>query len=151
MNKKSISTLAILSLAFLAACATQTPTDTSLAREFVPPDAPSLTRVSDEAAVVVDITPLNLDRAQGELAFQVGLNTHSVDLSYDLSQMAVLRTSHGVEITALTWEGPTTGGHHVSGLLTFPAVELSGAEWIEVVVMGVADVPERTFRWELAS
>jgi hypothetical protein len=56
-----------------------------------------------------------------------------------------------VEIAAQAWDGPTTGGHHVSGQLAFPAIDLSNEEWIEVVMIGVAEVPERTFRWELNS
>ncbi|MFQ6058538.1 MAG: hypothetical protein ACE5MB_06650 [Anaerolineae bacterium] len=106
------------------------------------------TRFSDAGRVVVDVTPLNLDRPEDTLHFRVGMNTHSVDLSYDLAQLAVLRTDRGDEVAALRWDG-AMGGHHVNGTLYFPAVNLEGVQWLEVVIRGVAGVSERVFRWEL--
>lgn len=106
MKHKHIALVVGLLLVSLVACGTQAATDSSLAKEFVPADASSLIRVSDEAAVVVDVTPLNLDSPEAGLILQVGLNTHSVDLSYDISQIAVLRTSQGVEIPAQVLERP---------------------------------------------
>jgi hypothetical protein len=151
MKLKQLLLLVIPALILLAGCATQASNIQPSAEEFAPEESSSLTQVSDEAAVVVDVTPVSLENAQDAMAFQVSMNTHSVDLSYDLSQVSLLRTSQGVEIPAQVWDGPTTGGHHVSGQLIFPGVDLSDATWIEVVVMGVADVPERTFHWELNS
>jgi hypothetical protein len=98
--------------------------------------------------VVVEVIPLNLDQPETTLHFQVSLNTHSVELDYDLTQLAVLRTDRGDEVTPLRWDG-SRGGHHVSGVLYFPAVNLEGAQWIELVIREVAGVPERSFRWEL--
>jgi hypothetical protein len=106
------------------------------------------TETSDAGQVTVAVTPLNLGRPEVPLQFQVALNTHSVALDYDLAQLAVLRTDGGNEVTAVRWDGGR-GGHHVSGTLSFLPIDLQGARWVEVLIRGVANVPERTFRWDL--
>jgi len=98
--------------------------------------------------VVVEITPLNLDQPGKTLDFRVAMNTHSVNLDYDLTQLAVLRTERGDEVAPSRWDGPR-GGHHVRGTLSFPAPDLRGVRWVEVLIRDVAGVPERVFRWEL--
>ena len=82
------------------------------------------------------------------LHFQIAMNTHSVELDYDLTKLAVLRTDQGDEATALRWDGGRAG-HHVNGTLYFLAVDLNGVRWVEVVIRDVAGVPERVFRWDL--
>jgi len=94
----------------------------------------------------------------GGPVFEIALDTHSVDLdSIDLAQSAVLRTDRGAEAKPLGWDAPK-GGHHRSGTLTFPTSAADGTPLIgdgiraiELVIRGVAGVPERTFRWELSS
>lgn len=86
--------------------------------------------------------------------FTVALDTHSVNLdSYDLRQLAVLRTDQGVEVSPSGWDAPN-GGHHREGRLTFPTTTADGKQvlgqstrTIELVIRNVAGVPERTFRW----
>lgn len=51
-----------------------------------------LTRTDEQGAVVIEVTPLNLDSATDTLEFDVSMNTHSVDLSMDLAQLATLTT-----------------------------------------------------------
>jgi hypothetical protein len=89
-----------------------------------------------------------------EPTFTVVLDTHAVDLDrYDLRQLAVLRTDQGQEVQPSGWDAPP-GGHHRQGTLTFPATAADGSpladpsvRTIEVVIRGVAGVPERIFRW----
>lgn len=105
-------------------------------------------QVSDAGRVVIEVTPLKLDGTDGEtLQFQVAMNTHSVDLSFDLAQLALLRTDQGDEVAGLAWDAPR-GGHHVSGILSFPAVDLAEVQWFEIVLRDVAGVPERVLRWD---
>jgi len=115
----------------------------------------SLTRVNDEGAVDIEVTPLNLEAPGDTLDFQVALNTHSVDLSFDLAALAVLRNDRGGEVTGSAWDGGR-GGHHLSGRLSFSARDSAGAplvtadtRYIELLIRDVAGVPERVFRWEL--
>ncbi len=105
-------------------------------------------QVSEGGRVVVEVMPLNLDQPETTLHFQVAMNTHSVELDYDLTRLALLRTDQGDEVKPLRWEG-SRGGHHVNGVLYFPAVELDNAQWVEVVIRDVAGIPERVFRWDL--
>ena len=86
-------------------------------------------------------------------AIEVVLDTHSVDLdALDLAD-ATLRNDRGETLTARPWAAPK-GGHHREGALSFDgnAEEfLAGAKWLELVLLGVGDLPERTLRWEVGS
>ncbi len=111
-------------------------------------DAP---RVDEQGAVVVEITPLNLNSPGGTLDFSVSLNTHSVDLSMDLTALATLTTDTGHTVEAVAWDAPS-GGHHVRGVLSFPSgVDgeplLKDVSRITITVVNL-DVPERVFVWE---
>lgn len=84
--------------------------------------------------------------------FDLTLDTHSVDLDpLDLSD-ATLRNDRGDTLVAAPWAAPK-GGHHRQGTLTFQgddAAFFAEARWVELVLVGVGDVPERTLRWELS-
>lgn len=108
-------------------------------------------RVDEQGAVVVEIVPLNPNNPGHTLDFRVALNTHSVDLSMDLAALATLETDTGVKVQATLWDAPL-GGHHVSGVLSFPAgvdgkAVLEGASKMILTVVDV-DAPERVFVWE---
>lgn len=105
----------------------------------------------EQGAVTVEITPLNLNNAWESIDFQVAMNTHSVDLSMDLAALATLTTDTGHTVQATLWEAPS-GGHHVSGTLSFPVSAeagsvLDGAKKITLTLVNV-DAAERVFVWE---
>ncbi len=104
-----------------------------------------------QGAVVVEIRPRNLNNPGNFLEFAVAMNTHSVDLSMNLAQLATLRTDTGAEVQALAWDGPS-GGHHVRGILRFPAVAEGQPLLTEdtrqiTITLREVDAPERTFVW----
>lgn len=109
--------------------------------------------VADEQGTVsVTVTPRNIDAQSSVLEFEVAMNTHSVDLSMNLAELATLSTDTGTEIAAIGWDAPE-GGHHVSGVLSFPAGGedaelLEGATTLTLTLVNV-DAPERTFTWSL--
>jgi len=111
-----------------------------------------MTRIDQQGMVSVEVTPFNLGMPGDTLIFEVFMNTHSVDLSMDLAQLATLITDTGLAIPASTWDAPR-GGHHVSGKLIFPAYKdgvfiLEGATTFSLQVRDVnADL--RTFEWDL--
>jgi hypothetical protein len=123
--------------------------------ESAPSDAsPStdLLRLDEQGAVIVEVTPLNLDTQADNLEFDVAMNTHSVDLSMDLATLSVLSTDTGVTIQAVKWDA-TPGGHHVEGKLIFPAANdgasvLEGASKLTLTITNL-DAPTRVFEWEL--
>ena len=111
-----------------------------------------LVRTDEQGAVVFTVTPLNLDAPAGPLQFEVGMNTHSVDLSMDLATLSTLSTDTGLTLQATKWDA-TPGGHHVSGKLIFPASAdgksiLEGASKLTLTVVNV-DAASRVFEWEL--
>ncbi|MBE3577557.1 MAG: hypothetical protein IMX00_07675 [Limnochordales bacterium] len=73
------------------------------------------------------------------------MNTHSVELNYDLSRLAVLRNDRGEELRPRSWKAPA-GGHHVSVLLVFeiPAGFFTSSR-LELVIRDVGGVPERLY------
>jgi hypothetical protein len=109
------------------------------------------TRTSDVSEVTVEV---DWPGVSAGLVFRVSMNTHSVGLDgYDLRKLAVLRVNGTREITPISWDAPL-GGHHRSGTLVFPTTAADGtpllgpaARSMDLVIRGVADVPERVFRW----
>lgn len=111
-----------------------------------------MTRTDEQGAVIMVVTPLNLDIPAAELEFDVSMNTHSVDLSMDLAVLATLATDTGTTVTANLWDAPR-GGHHVEGKLIFPATSdgksiLEGARKLTLTILNV-DASSRVFEWEL--
>jgi len=113
---------------------------------------PDLTKSDAQASITVEVKPLNLEKPGDTLVFNVTMNTHSVDLGMDLTQLAVLTTDTGKSVQALKWDAPR-GGHHVEGQLSFPATLdgknlLDGARRISILIKDVA-APARIFTWQL--
>jgi hypothetical protein len=109
------------------------------------------TQTSQQGAVTVAVTWTGVE---GGAVFTVVLDTHSVNLdSYNLAQLAVLRTDRGQESLPTVWDAPA-GSHHREGSLRFPETASDGslllgadASSFELVVRDVGGVPERVFRW----
>ncbi len=137
-----------------AATRTAVPSATAPAAPAGGAPADLSTRTDDQGAVVFTATPLNLDGSGDTLDFDVTMNTHSVDVGWDLAARSVLRTDAGVEVQAVSW--PVGSGHHYGGTLSFPASTpegvpvLQGASVLTLVIRDT-DVPERVFTWNLDS
>lgn len=110
------------------------------------------TRTDEQGAVVFAVTPLNLGSPGPTLDFEVVMNTHSVDVAWDLAALASLQTDSGLEVQATAW--PIGGGHHYGGTLSFPAATAGGESVLDGVnvltlIIHETDVPERVFEWRL--
>ncbi len=113
------------------------------------PAGDDLTQTKEEASVTVAVTPLNLnDKSAATLDFKIALNTHSVDLGYDLTAIATLSNNAGEKVQPAKWDGPAGGGHHREGTLSFPQLKNRG-QALTLTLRGIADVPERTFTWKV--
>lgn len=149
MNVRALMAF-VLPLAFLiSACSAANPSAPQPASS--PAEAAAVTsQTSDggQVTVVVDWA----GPADGAV-FDVALDTHSVDLdALDLAD-AVLRNDRGETLAARSWAAPK-GGHHREGALAFEgnaAPFFAGTAWIELVLSGVGDLPERTLRWQTGS
>jgi hypothetical protein len=172
MKRFALALLLALTL-ILAACApqanpdsTQPPAQPDSAAMTTPTDDPAIlptlfpntanasdmTRMDEQGAVIFEVTPLNLGTPADTLEFDVSMNTHSVDLSMDLAQLATLSTDAGLTVQASKWDA-APGGHHVSGKLLFPSMQdtksiLEGASKLTLTIINV-DATSRIFEWEL--
>jgi hypothetical protein len=110
------------------------------------------TQVDEQGAIVVEATPLNLNMQNSTMEFEIVLDTHSVDLSMDLAQLATLTTDAGITVNATKWDAPR-GGHHVTGKLLFPSTIdgksiLDGANSVTLQIRDV-DSSLREFVWRM--
>jgi hypothetical protein len=102
---------------------------------------------SSGGSVTVDVKPTTL--IVGEpVVFEVAMNTHSVNLADDMTKISFLRDDAGQEYKPTAWDGAEGGGHHRSGSLKFAALT-SKPKYVELVIKGLAQVPERVFKWDL--
>jgi len=95
--------------------------------------------------VTVDVTFLK-ERGGGP-AFKVVLDTHSVNLdAYRFEEIVRLRDGKGGELAPTAVENAEGSGHHRSATVRFAWPE-PRPKSLELVVKGVAGVPERAFQW----
>ena len=157
MKRLYIPALLTLTLILTACSVTTTPRPSSsnhdpVSTESSSPSNDSATRIDEQGAIVIEITPLNLDSPADTLEFEVVMTTHSIDLSMDLGTLSTLTTDTGITAQATLWDAPL-GGHHVVGQLIFPAVTdgkpiLEGAGKLTLTIIDV-DAPARVFEWDL--
>lgn len=102
-------------------------------------------QTSNEGQVEVTVTP-SVSNNGKTWDFIVSLNTHSVELTEDMMQSAVLDDGDGNWLKPIAWSGAPPGGHHREGVLYFGPVSprLSA---IKLEVRGVGGVGARTFSW----
>jgi hypothetical protein len=105
-------------------------------------------QTSQANGVSVSVKPTDVSPAAKTWSFQVALNTHTGDLSDDLTRTARLVDGAGKEQTAVGWEGAPAGGHHRSGVLKFKALS-PRPEALELRMVRPGETAPRTFRWTL--
>ena len=105
------------------------------------------TKSNKKNSVRVDVRPVQL--LPGKPAkFEIRMNTHSVDLSYDMVAVSTLKDNQGREYRPINWEGSSDESHHRQGILEFPKLETNTAS-ITLVIRKIAEVPERIFEWSV--
>lgn len=104
-----------------------------------------LKQSDDQGEVIVEATPIFLEPGK-EVRFKVVLDTHSVELSYDLLKAASLSDDRGNKLTPISWNGGS-GGHHLNGELVFPALSAK-AKSAELVIVNISGF-DRSFIWNL--
>lgn len=142
----------VVTVAVLAAAGIRLLSATSTAPVAPQPEAITAdrTRVSEGGEVTVTAT---WQEPAEKPIFTVVMDTHAVDLDgYDLMQLAALRVDTGPELAPVGWDAPA-GGHHREGTLIFPAEQAGKAtvdaqsRTVELIIRGVAGVPERILTW----
>lgn len=111
-----------------------------------------LARTDSQGAVEFVVTPLNLSSPGKTLDFKVVMDTHTVDLGWDLAAQSTVTTEAGLEVNGQSW--PIGSGHHYESTLSFPSQTadgkalLDGATTLKLTIRNT-DVAERIFVWEL--
>lgn len=156
MKRRTFYILLILFGLILTACAsTEKPTAVATSNNNTAPVAESelsLVRTDAQGSVAFTVEPLNLDSSGETLEFMISMETHSVDLAWDLAAQSVLTNDAGLQVTGLSW--PVGTGHHLEGTLTFPTQTadgqslLAGAKSLTLTIRN-AGADERVFTWEV--
>ena len=111
--------------------------------------AAQLAEQSSQAnGVNVSVKPADVSAAAKTWTFQIALNTHSGDLSDELTRTVKLVDNAGKEQPALAWEGAAAGGHHRSGVLRFKPLS-PRPDTLELRMVRPGETAPRTFRWAL--
>jgi len=104
-------------------------------------------KIDTQGAITVKVTPAELSPEATEWKFDVGLNTHSVELNQDMTKNAVLIDSYGKEYRPLGWEGAPPEGHHREGFLIFKSITPT-PKFVELRILNI-DAPVRSFVWDI--
>lgn len=100
---------------------------------------------NEQNEVTVEVVPISL-KPDANLEFKVVLDTHTIELNYNLMEISRLTDDKGRNYQPLSWTGGS-GGHHLSGKLVFPAIS-KNARFIELVIFNI-EGSDRIFRWDL--
>lgn len=101
-------------------------------------------RTDSQGSVSFEVTPLDFN-INAPLKFEVKVDTHSGSLDFDLTKVSVLNDDVGNKYQPLKWEGPSPGGHHISGILFFQQMEGETNK----IRLTIQDSYLRIFEWRL--
>lgn len=96
-------------------------------------------------AVEVEVKPVSIERDK-DIVFELSMNTHSVELNYDYTQIATLTDDSGNSYKPKQWTGGSSG-HHLSGQLIFTPLNGNPKE-LTLTLDGVDNKVE-SFSWQL--
>ena len=105
-------------------------------------------QTNSQGNVTVQVKPINISKASKNWAFEVDLETHTVELSQDLVKNSVMVDDRGKSYYPVVWEGDPPGGHHRKGILKFEAISPI-PKLILLKINKIGDTQERIFKWEL--
>lgn len=106
------------------------------------------TQSTSDQGVTVRVTPKSVGSPDSRWEFVVTLDTHSADLSDDLTLSATLVTDEGRTFRPVSWQGAPPGGHHREGVLAFE-VPAPRPGVIELRIARPGEAAPRIFRWQL--
>ncbi|MCF6334526.1 MAG: hypothetical protein L3J12_02155, partial [Spirochaetales bacterium] len=82
------------------------------------------------------------------IKLNVSMNTHSVNLDFNMLEISKLVDSDGNTYLPAEWQGPTDGGHHRSGVLIFSDIPEDLQELNFIMIPG-GRFEELDFKWEV--
>ena len=111
-----------------------------------PTSQPLASKESEAGNVTISVTPITL-KSGFPASFDVTVETHSVELDFDMEAVAGLTDAQGATYKP-AWQGSPPGGHHRSGTLTFTP-DIPKRTTVTLTFRTIAGVPARTFAWEV--
>ena len=96
-------------------------------------------------AVEVEVKPISTQPGEATV-FELTLNTHSVELSYDYTQIATLADNQGNFYKPVKWTGESSG-HHLSGELIFASLDENTQQL--TLTLEKVDNETEDFTWKL--
>ena len=152
MNKTIVTILGLIGVAAILFYVTRNDSATPPANQAVDQSVAngrSLdSKTNEEGPVKVKITPTDVSLTSSIWNFNIILDTHSVELDYDLTKVVSLFDEQGKEYKPVSWEGPGPGGHHREGSLTFKSVA-PAPKALELRLLNIGDVAVRSFIWQI--
>jgi hypothetical protein len=122
---------------------TKTMTATTTSSAAAAPQGAAGTRRSEVGRLTVSATPLNLaDPMAATLDFALVGDGPGIDPGIDLAPLASLRFGTQ-QVMATAWQPET-------GVLSFPASDLTGVRTVTLMIRNLAGAPLRTFTWTLS-
>jgi len=106
------------------------------------------TKEQADGNVTVSVTPITL-RTEFPASFDIAFETHSVDLAFDVTEIAILKDQNGNALGDPKWDGSPPGGHHRSGSLSFSKPLPQTTQQVLLTLKDIAGVVKRTFTWEV--
>lgn len=100
---------------------------------------------TSDAGVEISVTPVDTGSAK-EWKFEVSMNTHSVDLDFDLALYSTLLNDRGTVASGALWQG-SDGGHHVTGILSFGSWAVDTLSL--TLIIDAPGLKKRTYAWKL--
>jgi len=104
-------------------------------------------RSSSQNNISFKATPIGFS-FDNPVRFEIGIDTHSGSLDFDLTEVSVLEDNNNNRYQPLDWQGSASGGHHRSGIITFPKLS-DETEKIKLIIQDDFNNPPRIFEWEL--
>ena len=95
--------------------------------------------------VEVEVTPISVV-SEKDTVFELSLDTHSVELNYDYTQIAVLTDDRGNSYQPTQWTGGSSG-HHLQGELIFEPLS-ENPNQLTLTLEGI-DNKSEAFTWQL--
>lgn len=159
MSRKLLFLILVVMGMVLVACDSASPAElaptvnASAAEATAATPGSDLARTDSQGSVEFVITPLNFATPGETLDFNVVMDTHSVDLSWDLAAQSMLTTNTDLEVKGLSWLAGS--GHHYENTLAFPTKTADGKLLLAdatklTLTFRDAAAPIRVFEWEIA-
>lgn len=112
-------------------------------------DAPAYkTQQQESGDITLSVTPKVLS-SKKPASFEIILDTHSVDLTFDMAGISNLEDINKTPYGKSVWEGDPPGGHHRKGTLTFSDRLKDSADVVTLTFSDIAGTDWK-FQWPVA-